>query len=75
MEVNQVHAVHFQEEEDKTQPKPLASHLEAWPPSRKSAALGNKAQGSGFGAVLWELTHIIRKGALEPVKDKPALLP
>lgn len=24
---------------------------------------------------LWELTHVIGKGALEPIKDKPALLP
>lgn len=32
-------------------------------------------RGPRSGAVLWELTHIIGKGALQPVKDKPALLP
>ena len=45
-------------------------HLEAWPPSRRPNILGDRVPGS-----LWKLTHIIGEGALEPIKDKPALLP
>lgn len=63
--------------EGKAQSKPLVPYLEAWPPSRRPVMLGNRAQGSWLapGTALLELTHIIGKGALEPVEDKPALLP
>lgn len=71
MEVNQVYSIYFQGGEDKTWPP----NLEAWPPSGRPAVLGDRVQESGSGAVLSELTHIIGKGALEPVEDKPALLP
>lgn len=77
MEMNQVHSVHFLEDggKDKTQTSLWHPHLEAWHPSRRSAVLGDRAQGSGSREAVWELTHIIGKGTLEPVEDKPTLLP
>lgn len=72
MEVNQVYSVHFQRGEDKTQPKPLDP---TWKLPEDPLSWVTEPRGPGSGAVLGELTHIIGKGALESIEDKPALLP
>lgn len=76
--VNWTHSVHFQRRE-------LEAHQSLWPSTWKfsflladwpTQLLEPKGPSPDWPkGSLWELTHIIGKGALEPIKDKPPLLP